>query len=513
MKCYYKYLIFCLICTSVIVFITPQNAYCDETHVWTVNQLKNVIYKMAMNNNANNSSRYITNINNKEKQLQNIVNIMNSYRYIYIGSDSNQVLYIKISNTNVRQWYKSRNQAILNTSYDSWYKNYSIYDLNSSSGMKIDDDGRDTGSLYELNNYRYTSKNVYTANTGGSLVWSAGSYNPSNFFDEWHWKDQYFSYNYISSLNDIIVDEDFATMKQISKSDIASYLAEFGLYTILDLNTYKPRYTIYKYMKPQNYFEPIITYDYNNYEKVNDSLGRIYLTNNMLIPNTIIEINLFPTNLEDFSPLSILFYVTDSNTIVTTDSTTGKPKLDEDNTFDDDYYTRYTNIINNILNENKGNITSPSGDITGSIDFTPVINGFNGINNTLTDDSEVDNIISNQLSGDYESIAEDIGYHVWDNPFFTFLLNIFEDFYDALTKREDIVIDLSVHNVPLVLNTRDFTTPPSILKDVIKWCMVFFYIYFNYKYFYHLITLLQTFKISSTISKIGIDEFSDSNYM
>lgn len=142
--------------------------------------------------------------------------------------------------------------------------------------------------------------------------------------------------------------------------------------------------------------------------------------------------------------------------------------------------------------------------------------GDNKIIGTLTDDSEIDSILDNEFtsnSGDIEVYAEKFGFTALDNPFTTFLLHILDSTFDALTEPNDVVLSADYKTLHFELNSGDFTTPASPLKDFIRNLLIFLYIYGNYRFFNHLIVLIQTAKIDKAIATLGTDEFYDSDIM
>lgn len=143
-----------------------------------------------------------------------------------------------------------------------------------------------------------------------------------------------------------------------------------------------------------------------------------------------------------------------------------------------------------------------------------IINSVDNINDSITSTEGSDDLINSYLSGDIDSWSSDLGYHPFENPFTSFLYNLVVNVYDALTRRGNVVLDFNHHNTTgWVINTDDFITPNSPLKNLIKWSMIFFYLYGNYKFFHYLLTLIETAKIDKAIATLGTDEFYDSDIM
>lgn len=175
--------------------------------------------------------------------------------------------------------------------------------------------------------------------------------------------------------------------------------------------------------------------------------------------------------------------------------------------------------FNAIINDISGDSSDYSGDYNtgyiinvGSGDYD-LQDNTNNIIDSIVDDSEVDNIVNEYLSGDINDISSKFGFTPLDNPFTTFLLHILESTYNALTIREPVILYANYNGMEFVLNSDDFITPESNIKTFVKSLMIFIYIYGNYKYFHYLITLVETARIDKAIAELGTDEFYDSDIM
>lgn len=85
--------------------------------------------------------------------------------------------------------------------------------------------------------------------------------------------------------------------------------------------------------------------------------------------------------------------------------------------------------------------------------------------------------------------------------------------YDALTEDNNIVLSADYKTIHFTLNSDDFITQSSALKDFVRVLLIFLYIYGNYIFFHHLIVLIQMAKIDKAIQQLGTDEFYDSDIM
>lgn len=169
------------------------------------------------------------------------------------------------------------------------------------------------------------------------------------------------------------------------------------------------------------------------------------------------------------------------------------------------------------------NAVISNGIITnyGSGDNYNVQDSTNDIINNINDSSDVTNILdsyfptisSGNISGELNKIASEFGFTPLDNPFTTFLLHILESTYDALTLREPVVLTADYKTMHFVLSSEQFRTPDSDLKYFIRNCMIFLYLYGNYIFFHHLLTLIETARIDKAVAVLGTDEFYDSDIL
>lgn len=241
--------------------------------------------------------------------------------------------------------------------------------------------------------------------------------------------------------------------------------------------TYKTIYNRNKDMvilKNNNY----MSFNYfNDYEQAN-----LYINDIVQYKNVIYHYQI--TNAQ-FDSIDSYFLVGNNNTIISNNSI-------DTNNFGNDYLNQF-NGLDNIINNNDNT--------------TEIIDSITNIDN-------IDNTIDSYLSGDINSWSNDLGYSPLENPFSAFLFELVENVYTSLTVRQDVSLDFNHHNTTnWVINSRDFITPNSPVKNLITWCLVFLWIYGNYKYYHYLITIIQTAKIDKAIAEFGTDEFYDSDIM
>lgn len=218
----------------------------------------------------------------------------------------------------------------------------------------------------------------------------------------------------------------------------------------------------------------------------------VYLKSQYINANTLYEFVWQDRREEPYSTATSIFYINNNYTVITNGA------LNPNATFSGDYKDKYDDDLQNQQD---------------------IENIEQAINNTINDTENIDNTINQYLSGDVEHYANEFGFNdiehsPLENPITTFLLDIVESVYDALTKRGDVSLDFNHHSTTnWIINTRDFITPESDIKNLVKWSLVFMYIYGNYKYFHYLLTLVQTARIDKAIATLGTDEFYDTDIM
>lgn len=170
----------------------------------------------------------------------------------------------------------------------------------------------------------------------------------------------------------------------------------------------------------------------------------------------------------------------------------------------------------NAIIENGVVISAGSGDYDNQDLSLAIQQNINNLIGSINDDSQIEGILNTEFtsnSGDIEVYAEKFGFTALDNPFTTFLLHILEETFDALTDPNNTTLSADYKTLHFELNSDDFTTPDSPTKDFIRNLLIFLYLYGNYRFFNHLLVLIQTAKIDKAIATLGTDEFYDSDIM
>lgn len=242
-------------------------------------------------------------------------------------------------------------------------------------------------------------------------------------------------------------------------TDIPEEVNKIRVVMIFDDTSYEDRFYIPTYKFLNDYF-----FIYNN---------QFYVHSRYMKYNT---------------PYFLLFYLYDSN-----------------DDFIESYQYNYLFLPYNANVENGVIVSAGSGDYN-------VQDSTNDTIGVITDDSEIDSILDETFSGDIESFASDFGFTAFDNPFSTFLLHIVDSLYDALTVRQDVVLSADYMGITFTLNSADFNANYQ-LKSFVSILMIFIYLYYNYIFFNHLITLVEIGNFDDLIDLIGYDEFYDSNMM
>lgn len=477
---------------SVIILVLSFSfCYADINKVWVSNEVRNIIYNYMITHNKSDleAQTYIT---NNDTWIETITNYLNSYDYNCMrfqtsGTFSNMAFQFQNGNP---QWYYYRGIFTNNRSNCK-------YIIMPTVGNPWETNGwMDT---FWNDNYYYTSKNVFTGDNSSVVRFEAGSYKPTTFFDgPYSVITTQFKIETNVNNNTQFVDINVETGNTLEDVPII-YSNNFGtlydntyIYYINDLLGFwywDGSNWVYKLIYNRNKEQVILSnnnYMYFNYDSDNNNESADLIINNLYsYKNVVYHFSI--TNAE-FDNINAYFIIGDNNTNVV-----GGSLIISGDYFNNGTYNNQFSDLDNQINNNDN-----TEDII----------------NSITSVDNVDSTIDSFLSGDINYWSNEIGYSSFENPFSTFLLDLVTNVYNALTQRGDVILDFNHHGTTdWVINTREFITPESDVKNLIKWSLVFFYIYGNYKYFHYLITLIETARIDKAISDLGTDEFYDSDIM
>lgn len=333
----------------------------------------------------------------------------------------------------------------------------------------------------------YTTRNIYNFNNSSQLIYDAPFSIPDNVFEG---KYSALGFSFIPAYSDTIADawafEDIPFYSVTQNEDL--YLGQLFL-PFGSRSSITSRTNFYYRYNNWQFRELPIDAIYSQYLITDNEVAvyDIYLQSKYLYENTIYSIVFTDKSVEPYNIANANFYLKNINTVI------NNGVLSPVDTFSGDYDKQYNDEQDNIQSIN---------NIEQAID------------NTINDIENIDNFLEQNLSGDIDYWAKEFGYNVLENPFTTFLLNVVESVYDSLTHREDVILNFNHHNTnDWYINTSDFITPESPVKTLIRTCLIFIYIYGNYKFFHYLITLIGTAKIDKAIATLGTDEFSDTDIM
>lgn len=206
------------------------------------------------------------------------------------------------------------------------------------------------------------------------------------------------------------------------------------------------------------------------------------------LPNTLVQVYFVPKDTEEEFPTYFQpFYIVDRNTRYNTGG-----GIDLDDTFDDDsYWNYYIGNIDNLID--KQNTDKTTDDIINNDNENT-----DKIIDTLTDDSEVDNMLAEFGSGDINTMASKFGLPSIPNPFSQFIETIFYGITDVLTLDGDVTLDFGFQGQHMYLHSSDFTTPLNAATVFISGFLTFIYVYYMIELGYRTLINIREFNLDKT---------------
>lgn len=160
----------------------------------------------------------------------------------------------------------------------------------------------------------------------------------------------------------------------------------------------------------------------------------------------------FKSNTIDFNDIVVNIYIESSNDIV------NGGVLNTSDTFSGDFYDNYNNTNNNIETQEK----------------------IDNVSDTLTDDSQIDDMMTGLLSGD--NLLNEIGFSPIDNPFTSVVLQVVTDVTDIILGSGHEVIEIGWRGHTEYLDSDDFVLPNGIIKTFISLISNGFLVWAIFKY-------------------------------
>lgn len=198
----------------------------------------------------------------------------------------------------------------------------------------------------------------------------------------------------------------------------------------------------------------------------------VYLQAKYIYDNTIYSSVWADGSTDPYTLAYTNFYIKNNNTVVS------NGVINPSQTFSGDYKDKYDNDIDN--QEDVNNISE-------------------AIDDTVLDDSEVDNMLSEfNTSGD---ILDSLGYSPLENPFTTVILDVITQLTDVLLGSGNVTLDISAFDLEMVLHSESFVLPNGLIKIFVSLVSNGFMIWIIYKYGFKLYMEINTGKFKNLIDE------------
>lgn len=166
--------------------------------------------------------------------------------------------------------------------------------------------------------------------------------------------------------------------------------------------------------------------------------------------------------------------------------------MSDSTVIDSSGYISMTGTINNYNYSGDNGYVNNSNTINNQNDTQSIVD-------TLTDDSQVDGMLSEFTNGDSDDMANKLGYSPFANPFTSFLQNIFNGIIDALLNDQDVQLNFGFGGRNYYVSSADFTTPANnTFVNLAKWALIFAYIYGVYRFGWLKIQKLSEFDLDKS---------------
>lgn len=238
---------------------------------------------------------------------------------------------------------------------------------------------------------------------------------------------------------------------------------------------------VYRYSKSTGWYElnASVTDNFDNYNIQDDILTYTVDLSN-LRTDTLLLFSFQPNSL-DFNNQDFWLYLKSPYTYISNGI------IYPSQTFSGDYYNNYNDDSNtDKITDNNTNDTE-------------------NITDTLTDDSQVDNILGSNLSGD--NLLNNIGYNPIQNPFSTIILNTMTNFTDALLGSGSQTLSFTVFNNTISISSDDFVLPNGELRNFISLICNGFLVYQIIKYGFQLYQWINTGRIQNLVNEANNHQY------
>lgn len=449
--------------TSYALTLTENDIrnFCENSYKAKVNV--NIPSTVEQNIATADFSAWVNAISSNEGRWAIFYSYGSAYLLVYNGS---------AANLNTYTMYKASNRIYVNTSY--------LSRVIRSCFSFSDGSFNNSSDIYDTSDFLYTDSLI--TNNGrrdGTVVYSAGTYKPNSDIFSGRYTNDYFEFQVNNLLDTVeVVGTEMPIIYNYGNLAQTFELGTLGLASNYQLTEIIPfRYTTSGW-KAQ--LDSIMTY--TNIGSITDNIINVTLTTGNFASNTIYQCNFYPDADSDFPVLIQPFYVGDRYTKIV------NGVLVVDDTFSGDYFNNYNNDTNTdkIVDNNK--------------------NDSDKIVDTLTDDSKVDNILGEFISGDAEDIAEKFGFSLLNRYYYDFIHDTITDIVEVLEAEGDVYFDYSMHGeAPTRIYASDFTTPDGPLKTFLSMFLISCTVFAFYKYIADLIELISTGNILEALQEFKVD--------
>lgn len=492
-----KFIYGCLLLSFLftLLYVTPCYAFSKS-------DVQNLAYNFVTNNdNITNKDLFYETIDNFD--ISNVNNL--DFSEFFDNNDYSLFSFQKVENSRQLYFYIIPNNVEFPIEASSFPgRNFYISNMGSFTINYTTANGcRWTGTIRnQVNTHERTTvieyimyideQNVYKTNDGNPILLTAPYNTPSWFVNTGPYTEdqQEFTF-YINELVttpyvDILTDNGiggiytFENVPVLYSSNNFGYLVDtlenhvlesdaLGFYYLSgsgDMWTYK---NIYERTLGVNelYSNDYITvnYDSNDYPHIS-------LKNSVIFKNVLYVYNIYDSNQQQVNGI---FYLGDSSTVIS-------GGLIDTSNFGDSYFNQF-NGLDNIINNN---------DNTQAI-IDNQNNNTSAIISNINDDSNIDNIISGDLSGDYEDFGAKFGYTPYEDPYLSFIWGFYNNCATAMFRTGNFYIHFPLRNgTEYYIYANDIYLTNGTLKTFISTFLTFL-IYFEIcNMISHWITELET---------------------
>lgn len=450
--------------TSYALTLTENDIrnFCENSYKAKVNV--NIPSTVEQNIANADFSAWVNAISSNEGRWAIFYSYGSAYLLVYNGS---------AANLNTYTMYKASNRIYVNTSY--------LSRVIRSCFSFSDGSFNNSSDIYDVSDFLYTDSLI--TNNGrrdGTVVYSAGTYKPNSDIFSGRYTNDKFEFSPISSYFTTASIDGLST-----PNNVYVYDGRFGILTLGYLEKFSHLSSIYKviycYSKSSGWYElnSSAVDNFTGYYVQDDVLT--YTVDLSNLRGDMLLLFSFQPNSFDFNNQDFWLYIKSPYTYISNGI------IFPNKTFSGDYYNNYND--DNNTDKITDNNTNDTENIT----------------DTLTDDSQVDNILGSNLSGD--NLLNNIGYNPIQNPFSTIILNTMTNFTDALLGSGSQTLSFTIFNNTISISSDDFVLPNGELRNFISLICNGFLVYQIIKYGFQLYQWINTGRIQNLVNEANNHQY------